>query len=102
VARNCLDSYLGDPLCDLLLILVLTLSSCSITPTIAPQAREFSVGAKKDPALFAANLTTRILWFFRPQHFPWKDDHQPVLHVPEMTKKIEHKGVSNRLLRELA
>ena len=102
VARNCLDSCLGDPLCDLLLMLVLTLSSCSITPTIAPQAREFSVGAKKDPALFAANLTTRMLWFFRPQHFPWKDDHQPVLHVPEMTKKIEHKGVSNRLLRELA
>jgi hypothetical protein len=101
VARNCLDSCLGDPLCDLMLMLVLTLASCSVTPTVAPQSRHFAVGAKKDPALFAANLVTRMLWFLRPQHFPWKEDHQLVLRVPEMTKKIEHKGVSNRLLREL-
>lgn len=101
VARNCIESCLGEPLCDLMLMLVLTLASCSITPTIAPQTRHFDVGAKKDPALFAANLVTRMLWFLHPDHFPWKGDHQLVLCVPEMTKKIEHKGVSNRLLREL-
>jgi len=101
VARNCLDSCLGDPLCDLLLTLVLTLASCSVTPTVAPQTRHFQVGEKKDSALFAANLATRMLWFLRPRHFPWTEDHQLVLRVPEMTKKIEHKGVSNRLLREL-
>src|ERR1700761_1027239 len=101
VARNCLDICLGDPLCDLMLMLVLTLASCSITPTVAPQTRHFDVGARKDPALFAANLVTRMLWYLRPEHFPWKEDHRLVLRVPEMTKKIEHKGVSNRLLREL-
>lgn len=42
-----------------------------------------------------------MLWFLRPGQFPWKGDHQVVLCVPEMTKKIEHKGVNNRLLREL-
>lgn len=101
VARNCVESCLGDPLCDLMLMLVLTMASCSITPTVAPQTRHFDVGTKKDPALFAANLVTRMLWYLRPGHFPWKGDHQVVLCVPEMTKKIEHKGVSNRLLREL-
>jgi len=101
VARNCVESCLEDPLCDLMLMLVLTMASCSITPTVAPQTRHFDVGAKKDPALFAANLVTRMLWFLRPEQFPWKGDHQVVLCVPEMTKKIEHKGVNNRLLREL-
>jgi hypothetical protein len=98
VARNCVESCLGDPLCDLMLVLVLSLASCSVTPTVAPQNRHFTDGARKDPALFAANLVTRMLWFLRPQHFPWKEDDRMVLRVPEMVKKIEHKGVSNRLL----
>jgi hypothetical protein len=98
VARNCLESCLGDPLCDLMLMLVLTLASCSITPTVAPKMRHFSEGARKDPELFAANLVTRMLWFLRPEHFPWKEDHSLVLRVPEMVKKVEHKGISNRLL----
>lgn len=101
VARNCVESCLGQPLCDLMLMLVLTMASCSVTPTVAPQTRHFDVGAKKDPALFAANLVTRMLWFLHPEQFPWKAGHQPVMCVPDMVKKIEHKGVSNRLLREL-
>jgi hypothetical protein len=101
VAQNCFDSCLGDPICDLMLMLVLTLASCSVTPTVAPQTHHFDVGARKDPALFAANLVTRMLWYLLPEHFPWEEDNQLVLRVPEMTKKIEHKGVSNRLLREL-
>jgi len=101
VAYNCLESCLGDPLCDLLLILVLTLASCSVTPTVAPQSHDFSVGNSKDSAQFAAALTTRMLWFLRRDHFPWQENGGPVLPVSEMVKKIEHKGPSNRILREL-
>ncbi|KAH7334190.1 hypothetical protein BKA66DRAFT_480077 [Pyrenochaeta sp. MPI-SDFR-AT-0127] len=72
-----------------------------VTPTIAPKARQFSVGPKKDSSMFAANLVTRMLWFSQPQCFPWDADAGGVLRVSEMTKKIEHKGVNNRVLREL-
>ncbi|KAF2174792.1 hypothetical protein K469DRAFT_770346 [Zopfia rhizophila CBS 207.26] len=101
VARQCLVQCLGDPLCDVMLMMVLTLASSSVTPFVAPKARDFEAGPRKDPAMFAANLVTRMLWFLRPQSFPWKADAGSVLRVPEMTKKIEHKGVSNRMLREL-
>jgi hypothetical protein len=121
-ARQCLAECLDDPVCDLMLILVLTMASSSVTPTVLPKAHEFSAGAKKDNSAFAANLVTRMLWFFRPNSFPWDADNGVVLRVPEMTKKIgkdpsnetlspqrkraannkvfvlaEHKGVSNRL-----
>ena len=100
-ARNCLASCLGDPLCDVLLMLVLTLGSCSVTPSVPASGQGFEVGSRKDAAQFAANLTTRMLWFLRPQAFPWDQDDGMVLRISEMTKKIEHKGVGNRLLREL-
>jgi hypothetical protein len=87
-ARLCLAGCLGDPLCDVMLMLALTLASSSVTPTVAPKTRHISVGARKDPALFAANLVTRMLWFLRPQAFPWKADAGPVLRIPEMTKKL--------------
>jgi hypothetical protein len=87
-ARQCLAECLGDPLCDLMLLLVLTLASSSETPTIAPKAREFSVGPKKDNSMFAANLVTRMLWFLRPECFPWDADAGVVLRVAEMTKKV--------------
>lgn len=101
VAYNCLQSCLGDPLCDLLLLLALTLGSCSVTPTVSPGRQEFTVGDRKDPALFTANLVTRMLWFLRREQFPWTGDHPVILSVGEMTKKMEHKGVNNRLLRQL-
>jgi hypothetical protein len=101
VARNCLEQCLGDPLCDLLLMIVLTLSSSSVTPWVAVAGRQFEAGKHKDPALFAANLATRMLWFLRPEAFPWDEDAGMVLRISEMTKKIEHKGVNNRLLRQL-
>lgn len=44
VARNCLESCLGDPLCDLLLMLVLTFSSSSATPFVAAKSHEFEAG----------------------------------------------------------
>jgi hypothetical protein len=101
VARNCLESCLGDPLCDVLLMLVLTFRSSSVTPAVGGKAAGFEVGPHKDPGLFAANLATRMLWFLRPEAFPWDQDEGMVLRISEMTKKIEHKGVNNRLLREL-
>lgn len=101
VARNCLERSLGDPLCDVLLMLVLTFSASSVTPTVAVKSQHFEAGARKDPALFAASMATRMLWFLHPEAFPWEQDDGMVLRVSEMTKKIEHKGVTNRLLREL-
>ena len=101
IAHNCLKQCLGDPLCDLLLMMVLTLSASSVTPWVAVNGRQFEAGKQKDSALFAANLTTRMLWFLRPEAFPWDKDAGVVLRISEMTKKIEHKGVNNRLLRQL-
>ncbi|KFY92195.1 hypothetical protein V500_04256 [Pseudogymnoascus sp. VKM F-4518 (FW-2643)] len=95
VARNCLQECLGDPLCDVLLIIVVTLSSCSVTPWVAPNAKGFE---RKDPAQFAANLATRMLWFLRPNAFPWDKDEGVVLRITEMTKNTEHKGVNNQLM----
>jgi hypothetical protein len=87
-AQQCLAEILGDPLCDLMLMMVLTLGSSSMTPTVAPKAQEFSVGQKKDNSMFAANLVTRMLWFLKPGYFPWNADAGGILRVPEMTKKI--------------
>jgi hypothetical protein len=101
IARNCLQRSLGDPLCDVLLMLVLTFSASSVTPTVAAKRHHFEAGPRKDPGLFAANMVTRMLWFLRPEAFPWAQDDGMVLRVSEMTQKIEHKGVNNRLLREL-
>lgn len=87
-ARQCLAECLGDPVCDVMLMLVLTMASSSVTPTVLAKAQEFSAGPKKDRSMFAANLVTRMLWFFRPECFPWDTDGGVVLRVSEMTKKI--------------
>lgn len=88
-ARNLLESCLGDPLYDLMMMLTLTVAASSVTPQVAPESREFSAAAKrKEPELLAANMVTRMLWFMRPQSFPWDADEKGVLRVTEMTKKI--------------
>ena len=101
VARTCLEGCLGDPLCDLLLMIVLTLASCSVTPVIPSGSKDFAPGKARDPSSFAVSLATRMLWYLRPKQFPWHEDQPRVLRVSEMTKKLEHKGVNNRLLREI-
>ena len=53
-----------------MLMLALTLASLLVTPTVAPKIWDFSVGAKKDVAMFTANLVIKMLWFLRPQAFP--------------------------------
>jgi hypothetical protein len=94
LALHCLETCLGDPLCDLMLMMVLTLSSSSVTPSVGEKSRDFEAGKKKkDPAIFAATMVTRMLWFLRPNDFPWDEDRNSVLRVPEMTKKI---GMLNR------
>lgn len=123
VARSCLVKSLGDPVCDVMLMMVLTLCASSVTPCVPPQKRYFDKGKPKDTGIFGANLVTRMLWFLEPRMFPWEKDEGKVLCVREMTKKIgmsrpygyaseefitnpivletEHKGVNNRMLREL-
>lgn len=87
-ARQCLIECLGQPKCDLMLMLVLTLASSSATPTVAVNATEFSKGPTKNSEMFAAALVTRMLWSLRPDYFPSEEDDGWVLSVREMTKKI--------------
>jgi hypothetical protein len=101
VARLCLEQSIGEPLCDLLLMLVMTLSSSSVTPGVDGKSLEFKVGDKKDARIFAVSLATRMLWFLHREAFPWEEDSGMVLRISEMTKKIEHKGVNNRMLVKL-
>jgi hypothetical protein len=70
VARNCLEGCLGDLLCDVPLMLVLTLSSSSVTPFVLTKSHHIEAGLRKDPKLFATSLATRMLWFLRPEAFP--------------------------------
>ena len=86
-ARDCLEQCLGDPICDLLMI-VLTFASSSVTPIVPQHSYEFDVGPRKEPKLLAVNLTTRMLWFLRPGNFPWDEDDGMVLRIPEMMKKM--------------
>lgn len=119
-ARECLQSNLGDPLCDVLLIIVLTFSSSIVTPSLSTSANGygFTAGRRKDPGLLAITLATRMLWFLYPRAFPWDEDDGMVLRIPDMVKKIgsfvllicetcrltywvEHRGINNRILKEL-
>lgn len=89
VAYCCLTECLEDPLCDLMLMLTLTITASSATPEVRPNTKGFNVTTRRrDPALLAANMVTRMLWFLRPEAFPWDKDRDSVLRVSEMTKKI--------------
>jgi hypothetical protein len=116
LARSCLERCLGDPLCDLLLMIALTFAASSKTPTIRFHTRPFDVGRQRDPGVLVANLVTRMLWFFRPQDFPWDEDEGQVLRISEMARKTckndlvergalanisDHKGVTNLVLWKL-
>ena len=87
-ARDCLQQCLGDPLCDVLLMIVLTFSSSIVTPALPMRGSEFEVGPRKDPRLVAVTLATRMLWFLCPWNFPWEKDDGMVLRISEMIKKL--------------
>jgi hypothetical protein len=97
-AHSCLVLSLGEPLCDLMLMLTLTMAASSATPTVASYGRTFEAASKKkDPAMLAANMVTRMLWFLKPGAFPW-DDSSRALSVNEMTKKMgKHLGLHTRV-----
>lgn len=89
IAYCYLTDCLEDPLYDLMLILTLTITASSAIPEVRPNTKVFNVTTKRrDPALLAANMVTRMLWFLRPKAFPWDKDNRSVLRVSEMTKKI--------------
>ena len=95
MARNYLESYLEELVCDLLLMLVLMMASSSTTPTVLPSKHEFEIGTLKNASLFVANLATRMLWFLRPNHFITAGSNSTVLFITKITKKMEHKGINN-------
>jgi hypothetical protein len=73
LAQNYLLEYREAWFCDILLMLVLTIFSSSVTPSIAPGSRVITAGPRKtDPRRFAANLVTHMLWFVLPKEFPWE------------------------------
>ncbi|KFY66151.1 hypothetical protein V497_01104 [Pseudogymnoascus sp. VKM F-4516 (FW-969)] len=88
IAHDCLEQSLGDPLCDVLLMIVLTFASSTVTPALPMRSSHFVVGPRKDPGFLAVALTTRMLWFLHREYFPWYVDDDAALGVPEMTKKM--------------
>jgi hypothetical protein len=116
VAHDTLKSCLGDPLCDVLLMIVLTFASSTVTPALRVDSDHFEEGPRRDPRFLAATLATRMLWFLRPRDFPWYDDTGTIFGISKMMEKmgtypalnvtstdddIEHKGVNNRILKKL-
>ena len=91
-ARECLAQHLGDALCDVLLMIVLTFAYCEVTPALLLGSDQFETGPRKDPRMFAVSLSVRMLWFLYPKHFPWYEDDGMVLPICEMVKKMGRSG----------
>ncbi|KJK73426.1 hypothetical protein H634G_11351 [Metarhizium anisopliae BRIP 53293] len=89
LARECLEQNLHDPLCELLLIMVLTIASSSVTPEVPLHARQFTAGPRRDPGLFAVALATRMLWELYPSWFPQEEDEGGVLRIREMVTRLD-------------
>ncbi|KAL5603551.1 hypothetical protein FOVSG1_006301 [Fusarium oxysporum f. sp. vasinfectum] len=87
-ARDCLEQALGDPLCDLLLMIVLTFTSSTVAPALPPYRASFEAGPSRDRQLLAVTLMTKMLWFLYPHCFPWQNDDDKMLGIPEMTKQM--------------
>ena len=87
VAFQCLEECLKGFRCDVLLMLTLTLSSSSVTPRVKSETRHFEAGLRRAPAIVAATLVTRLLWFLKLEQFSWEQDKRAVLRVSEMKKK---------------
>ncbi|RKK87314.1 hypothetical protein BFJ68_g17067 [Fusarium oxysporum] len=87
-ARDCLEQALKDPLCDLLLMIVLTFTSSTHIPKLPQNKNNFEPGPEKNSQLLAVTLMTRMLWFLYPQFFPWDRDDGMILRIPEMMKKM--------------
>ncbi|KAK5994238.1 hypothetical protein PT974_07681 [Cladobotryum mycophilum] len=87
-ARQCLEVSMGEPLVNLMLMLVLTLAASSPMVTVKNGTFDFSVTShSKDRADFAASLVTRMLWFLKPSAFTIENTPE-MYGITEMTKKI--------------
>jgi hypothetical protein len=91
-AYCCLESSLGDARCDVMLMLVLAIAASTETPEVRNPGKAvqigFTVGPRREPQLLAANMVTRMLWFLKPEAFPWKQNKGDILRVSEMVKKM--------------
>jgi hypothetical protein len=105
IAQNCLLEYREFWFCDILFMIVLTVISSSVIPSVAPGSRIITAGPRKmDPKRFAANLITHMLWYVLPKEFPWEPWEKkwgPIPRVPEMTRELRKQGVNNWLLQAL-
>ncbi|KAG6067644.1 hypothetical protein E4U32_003236 [Claviceps aff. humidiphila group G2b] len=92
LAMNTLTTNLQHPLCQYMLMLILTVCSSTDTPQVLLKATEFSVsmaGKRKDPAQLALAMATRMLWFVYPRIFPWQTDPYSLsCGGSEMAKKL--------------
>ncbi|CVL09108.1 uncharacterized protein FMAN_14252 [Fusarium mangiferae] len=93
---SCLIDCLGDPLCDMMLLLALTFGACTVTPHIDERGSEFYPARKrKESDILAATMVIRILWFKMKEAFLWEDTDEKVLSVAKMTREIENIGFNN-------
>ncbi|KAH6955968.1 hypothetical protein BKA56DRAFT_624828 [Ilyonectria sp. MPI-CAGE-AT-0026] len=60
-ARNCLEKALGDPLCNLLLIIVSTFTSSTASPTLPRNKDNLEPGPRRNRHLLAVTLMTKML-----------------------------------------
>ncbi|EGU72634.1 hypothetical protein FOXB_16858 [Fusarium oxysporum f. sp. conglutinans Fo5176] len=95
-AYNCLIDCLGDPLCDMMLLLALTFGACTVTPHIDERGSEFYPARKrKESDILAATMVIRMLWFMRKEAFLWEDTDERVLSVARMTEETENRAFNN-------
>jgi hypothetical protein len=74
-ALNCLADHRESWQCELLLMLVLTVFSSSVVPSVTAESRVIDVGPRKtDTRQFTANLVTHMLWYLYPKEFPWDNN----------------------------
>jgi hypothetical protein len=59
-ARDCLLRSLGEPICDVLLMIVLTFCSSVVTPSLPVNGCEFAVRRRKDPG----SVSNSVPYFF--------------------------------------
>ncbi|KFA68899.1 hypothetical protein S40285_09504 [Stachybotrys chlorohalonatus IBT 40285] len=77
LTMNALAVNIEDPLCQYMLLLVLTICSSTETPFIETRTCFFSTLTKrKDSGQVALALVTKMAWFLYPNMFPWTNTKQ--------------------------
>jgi hypothetical protein len=98
-AKDHLTTQLGTPECDLMLMLALTISSCSQTVEVPPKQKQLSVAKKaRNSDIVAVSMVVRMLWSLCPSQF---SDELLRRHnantISEMGKKMGMQVASTRL-----